>query len=342
MPAAVAAPSTPAAVAAPSLAPLRRSVLARLDPVLALAVVGVVVLAAFYVFARPGSDVAAVPPSQRLVVADLRGHALVVLDTGDPASARRIALPGGPHEVVALPDGRLAVSLEQFGTVALVDPVTGEVRALHVGGTPHGLAVGAGMLHVTDRAVNAVRRFSLATWQEETPVASGAWPHIIAARPDGSLAIANAADDSLSLGDRVVPVSHVPESIAVAADGRVATAGSVGGVLHVFDAGGALLEQHQVGGRPVRLLYDPRGETLAAALSADGAVAILEGGVVRRVAVGGVPDGLAFSPDGRWLYVADMFGGTVSIVEVARGRVAQRIAAAQTAGALLVLPPVVR
>ena len=137
-------------------------------------------------------------------------------------------------------------------------------------------------------------------------------------------------------------VSHVPESIAVASDGRVATAGSIGGTLHVFDAHGTLLEQHEVGGRPVRLLYDPRGETLAAALSADGAVAILEDGAVRRVVVGGVPDGLAFSPDGRWLVVADMYAGTLSIVEVAHGRVAQRIAAARTAGALLVLPPLAR
>ncbi|MEI6136894.1 MAG: hypothetical protein WCQ48_05695 [Chloroflexota bacterium] len=191
---------------------------------------------------------------------------------------------------------------------------------------------------MTDRSVNAIRRFALDTWVEHGAVASGAWPHIVEARPDGSLAIANAADDTLTLGDRAVPVSHVPESVAVAPDGRVATAGSVGGLLEVLDARGALIAQHEVGGRPVRLQYDPRGEVLAASLSADGVVALVQHEQVRRVAVGGVPDGLAFSPDGRWLYVGDMVGGAVSVVEVARARVVQRIPVAQSVGTLLVLP----
>ena len=141
------------------------------------------------------------------------------------------------------------------------------------------------------------------------------------------------------MGERTLPVSHVPESVAVAADGRVATAGSVGGTLHVFDASGAPTARYDLGGRPVRLLYDPRGGVLAAALSADGTVALLEREAVRRVVVGGVPDGLAFSADGRWLYVADVFEGAVSVVDVHRSRVVRRFAAARTAGALLILPP---
>ena len=261
-----------------------------------------------------------------------------MLNTGAPGAARRIALPGGPHEFATLPDGRIAVSLEQYGTIALVDTASGEVRSLHVGGTPHGLAVAGDSLYVIDRSVNAIRRFALDTWAERAPVASGAWPHIVETRPDGSLAIANAANDTLTLGDRAVPVSHVPESVAVAPDGRVATAGSVGGLIEVLDARGALIAQHEVGGRPVRLQYDPLGEVLAASLSADGVVALVQHGQVRRVVVGAVPDGLAFSPDGRWLYVGDMVGGAVSVVEVAPARVVQRIPVAESVGTLLVLP----
>ncbi len=163
-------------------------------------------------------------------------------------------------------------------------------------------------------------------------------PHIVASRPDGSLAIANAADDTLTLGDRAIHVSHVPESIAVGLDGRVATAGSVGGTLHVFDASGAPIAEHEVGGRPVRLLYAPNGRVLAAALSADGTVALVEDGVVRRITVGGVPDGLAFSSDGRWLYAGDMHGGGVSVIDVARSRLVQHLEAGRSAGALFVLP----
>lgn len=166
----------------------------RFDPVLAAAFVASMLLAALFV-APPGSPVSA--PALNLAVADLRGHALVVLNTGAPGAARRIALPGGPHEFAALPDGRIAVSLEQ---------------------------------------------------------------------------------------------------------------------------------------------YDPRGEVLAASLSADGVVALVQHDQVRRVVVGGVPDGLAFSPDGRWLYVGDMVGGAVSVVEVARARVVQRIPVAESVGTLLVLP----
>ena len=135
-----------------------------------------------------------------------------------------------------------------------------------------------------------------------------------------------------------MPVSHVPESIAIGEHGVVATAGSIGGALQLFDAHGAPLGRYDLGGRPVRLQYDPAGRVLVAALSADGTVAVLERGEVRRIAVGGVPDGLAFSGDGRWLYVSDMYGGAVSVVDLHRSRVVERFVAGRSAGAILVLP----
>ena len=160
------------------------------------------------------------------------------------------------------------MSLEQFASIVVVDTRSGGVQTLEVGGTPHGLAVAGDTLYVTDRSVDAIRRFTIGSWAEQPPIAAGAMPHIVASRSDGSLAVVNAADDTLTLGNRAVHVSHVPESIAVAVDGRVATAGSVGGMVHVFDRLGAAVEEHEVGGRPVRLLYAPSGRVLAVALSA--------------------------------------------------------------------------
>ena len=308
----------------------------RRDPSLVAALVSVVVLS--MVVLAPRAVPVAAPPPTTLVVADLRGQAIVLVDPTDPLGARTIPLPGGPHEMVMLPSGRLVVSLEQYGTLALVDLDRREVRSLPVGGVPHGLAVGGDTLYVTDRSVNAIRRFALGTWEERASIPVGAWPHIVAVLPDGRLAAANAADDTLTLGDRAMSVSHVPESIAVGPDGRIATAGSVGGTLHVLDASGSPMAQYAIGGRPVRLLYAPRSDVLAVALSADASVALLVRDEVRRVAVGGVPDGLAFSGDGRWLYVSDVAGGMVSVVDVQRLRVVDRFHAAQTAGALLVLP----
>lgn len=308
----------------------------RRDPALLASLVSLVILTALFLAPRPVAPAA--PPALRMAVADLRGHALVIVRTDAPGEGLRIPLPGGPHEVLALPDGRLVVSLEQFAALAVVDPRSGDVRTVEVGGIPHGLAVHGDTVYVTDRSVNAVRRFGLRTWEERAPLAVGAWPHIVAVRPDGSLAVANAQDDTVTVGDRVVAVSHVPESIAVGRDGRIATAGAVGGVIAVLDASGRLVREYVAGGRPVRLLYDPEGEVLAAALSADGTVAILERDQLRRIVVGGVPDGLAFSPDSRWLYVSDEFAGTVTVVDLRLNHVVDRFTVAQSAGALLVLP----
>ncbi|MSQ31545.1 MAG: hypothetical protein EXR64_05965, partial [Dehalococcoidia bacterium] len=228
------------------------------------------------------------PPRALLAIADLRGHALVLADTGDPARARRIPLAGGPHEIATLPGGRIVASLEQAGALAVVDVATGQTRTLEVGGLPHGVALGGDTLYVTDRSTDRLRRFSIADWHEGASLPAGAWPHAIVRLPDGALAVAHAADDTLSIGGRIVAVSHVPETIAAAPDGRVATAGSLGGAVQFFSAQGVLLATHDVGGRPVRVLFAPDGGTLAVALSADGAVVLLSGGATRRVEVGGV------------------------------------------------------
>lgn len=305
------------------------------DPVLLAAAAALALLAAVFLAPRPVAAVS--PPALSLVVADLRGHALLVVDTST-GGARRIPLPGGPHELETLPDGRLVVSLEQYGSLALVDPASGAVEAIPVGGIPHGLAVDGDTLYVTDRSTDAIRRFTVGSWAERAPITARAMPHIVAARQGGGLIVANAADDTLTLGDRALPVSAVPESVALGAGGVVATAGSVGGTLHLFDAAGASIAEWAVGGRPVRLQYDPHGRVLAVALSAQSAVGILQDDRWRRIMVGGVPDGLAFSPDGRWLYVGDMHGGAVSVIDVQRSRLVQRVPAGQSAGALLVLP----
>ena len=48
----------------------------------------------------------------------------------------------------------------------------------------------------------------------------------------------------------------------MSAEGVVATAGSVGGTLHLFDAAGAPLGAYELGGRPVRVQYDAAGRVL--------------------------------------------------------------------------------
>ena len=114
----------------------------------------------------------------------------------------------------------------------------------------------------------------------------------------------------MRLGPRVVAAPHIPETVAVSADGtRIATAGALGDAVEVFDPAGNILLRADTAGRPVRVAFGPDG-TIAAALSAEGAVALVDArGRFRRVTVGGMPDGLLFDGDGQVLYVSDLETG---------------------------------
>ena len=304
-------------------------------PVPSLGVAGIALLAlALAVLAIVWSPERAPTP---LLVADLRGHALVVLDPADPAAARRIPLPGGPHELLRLPDGRVLVSLEQSGTLALVDVSSGAVEAIEVGGIPHGLALRDGVIFVTDRSVNLVRRFELDGWRELSSIATGATPHAVALLPDGGLVVTSADPGSVNLDGVDIAVGATTEAVAVREDGAVATAAATDGVVMLIAPDGQVVGRWEVGGRPVRVDFSPEGNTIAVALSAGHAVALIEGDEVRQIAVEGVPDGLAFSSDGQVVYVSDVYGGAVTAVDVASGDVRAVLRGGTSTGALLVL-----
>lgn len=289
-----------------------------------------VALAVFALTWSPGRG------ADSLLVADLRGHALVVLDPARPEAARRIHLPGGPHELLRLPDGRVLVSLEQSGALAVVEVEGGAVEVVEIGGTPHGLALAGDTVLVTDRSIDAVRRFSLDGWVEIAPLEAGRWPHAVAVLPGGGLAVTSAEPGSVSLDGHEVSVGRTTESVAVRADGAVAVAAATDGVVVLLAADGSVLGRWEVGGRPVRVAFSPDGRTLAVALSAARSVALIDGSGVRTARVEGVPDGLTFSSDGGILYASDVYGGSVSAVDARTGEVRAVIPAGVASGALLV------
>jgi DNA-binding beta-propeller fold protein YncE len=296
---------------------------------LALGAVGLLAVALLG-FGRPTT-------SEPLLVADLRGHALLVLDPSEPEAMRRIALPGGPHELLRLPDGRVVVSLEQSGALAIVDVGSGTVDLLEVGGEPHGLALDGANLLVTDRSVNAIRRFDVSDWSERSSIPVDAWPHAVGIGVSGELIVASASAGTLAIGQDHHQTGATTETVAVALDGRIATASALDGVVSVFGADGALEATYAVGGRPVRVMFAPDGASLAVALSASHAVAIVEDGRAEIVAIEGVPDGLAFSTDGTTLFASDVYGGRVTAVSVSERRVTAVMRVGVSTGAMLVL-----
>lgn len=302
--------------------------------------IAAVMLVVFAVAWSPSSD------PEPLLVADLRGHALLVVDPAEPEAARRIGLPGGPHEMLRLPDGRVLVSLEQSAALVAVEVESGSIEVIEVGGLPHGLALDGGTVLVTDRSVDAVRRFTLDGWEELAPLEVGAWPHAVAVLPDGGVAVTSAEPGSVILDGVEVHVGRTTETLAVRSDGAVATAAATDGTVMLLAPDGAVLGRWDVGGRPVRVAFSPDEATLAVALSAGHAVALIDtasvdvepgaGDAVRVARVEGVPDGLVFSSDGRVVYASDVYGGAVTAVDVASGGMRAVLRPGEGTGTMLV------
>lgn len=273
-----------------------------------------------------------------LLVADLRGDALLVLDPESLAVRQRIGLPGGAHELLQLPDRRVLVSIEQQGQLVVVDLADGRIEVIEVGGTPHGLALAGDRVLVTDRAIDAVRRFDFPAWSELPSVPTGRWPHAVGVTPNGDVAVAVADGGALEIGGRVYPLGRTTETLDIRADGTVAVAAATDGVVATYSADEEMAGRWDVGGRPVRVHFSDDGTRLAVALSAAGAVAIIDAAGVRTVDVTGVPDGLEFSSDGSRLFVSDVFGGTVSVVEIDSGEVRSTARVGESTGAMLLIP----
>lgn len=281
--------------------------------------------------------VGAAGQQDQLLVADLRADELLLVDTGSRGVTSRLALPGAPHELLELPDGRVVASIEQHGLLAIADLDSGQIEVVAVGGVPHGLALDDDLLLVTDRGSDQIRRFELDGWNELAPIATARWPHAVAVTLDGRVIVAAALDNVLALGPALIETSELPETVSIASDGTIATAGAIGGELLLVDATGGEQLRVALGGRPVRVLFAPDGRTVAVALSASGQVALVDrAGVVRRIAVPGVPDGLAWNRSGDRLYVSNVSQGGVAVIDVADGALVEVIGVGTATGALLV------
>jgi YVTN family beta-propeller protein len=196
----------------------------------------------------PGGTVAGLAGARNdLWIGDARRSRLVRLDPGFRAVRSTIRFfeaavdfgEAGPNPV-AIGDGSVWVG-RGYGTVARVDPVTGDVVTATVGNNPTAIAVGAGGVWVVDDADNTLTRIdpsSASAVTSTTPVGRG--PSAVAAEA-GAVWVANTQDDAVARVDpdsgsvvRTIRVGRRPTGIAVGA-GAVWVANSLSGTVSRID-----------------------------------------------------------------------------------------------------------
>ncbi len=238
-----------------------------------------------------------------------RSTAVTRLIAGDSAT-EQLPVPGEPHGLAVVADGRIAVTQGRAGEVALLDPQSGDVTAeVAVGGEPHMAAAQGDRLYVVEAAGNQLVEI----------------------------------DPQSASVTRRVPVGMVPESLAVSPDGRtIAVANSRARSVSLIDV--ASFTQRSllmVPGAPVRVAYSPDGRTLAVSLQDQERVALLDAATGRQQAlvhVGVLPDGLAFSADGAFLYVALTGDHAVAVLRLHDRRITHRIQVGDGPSGLLLVP----
>jgi YVTN family beta-propeller protein len=182
-----------------------------------------------------------------LWIGDARRSRLVRLDPGFRSVASTIrffssavdfAAPG--TNPVAMGQGSVWVG-RGYGTVARVDPVTGDVVHATVGNNPSAIAVGAGGVWVVDDADNTLTRIDPASASADTTTTPvGRAPSAVAAGTN-AVWVANTQDDTVARVDprtgsviRTIHVGRRPTGIAVGA-GAVWVANSLSGTVSRID-----------------------------------------------------------------------------------------------------------
>ncbi|HMA93592.1 MAG TPA: YncE family protein, partial [Polyangiaceae bacterium] len=139
---------------------------------------------------RSPIDVAYSSDGSLLAVADRTLPGLVLVDPSDASIVREVKLAGDPYHVI-WNDGKVLVAEGANGTVAEVDPTTGEVlRRIKIGLVAKGLATTPdGRLLTCDRARNRLVISKLDTGAVESTLEVGREPGTVAVTGDGQYAV---------------------------------------------------------------------------------------------------------------------------------------------------------
>ncbi len=178
------------------------------------------------------------------------GNSLTVLDTVSGKALRSIGLGEHrrPHGIRFLPGGDALVTAEHGETLLRIDPGAGRIaQAVEVGGgVGHMVALSRDgkAAYVSKIAAGTVARIDVAAGAKTHEVAAGKGAEGIEVGPDGSVWVANRAEDTVTVHDpdtleklATLDSRGFPIRVAFTPDGRHAlVSNATAGTLSVFDA----------------------------------------------------------------------------------------------------------
>ena len=234
-------------------------------------------------------------PDRRIAVIDLASKSLrLTIDVGAALA---------PHSLMMDARGLLWSTAELGHAVLAIDPSTGKVERIDVGGAPHWIAVS----HVTGKL------FASFKTQETVAVLDTATRKMLG----------------------TIPVPHGAEGIAVAPDGETLfVCAHWRGVVHVFDARthelrrtlaieGAPGEANQL--RRVRV--SPDGRTVCVSSHVDNFAAVYDADTLEQIAGFSTPKapmGFGFAADGRHAYLCCHDAAVTLEFELSTGRIVRQ------------------
>jgi YVTN family beta-propeller protein len=196
------------------------------------------------------------PDGRRILVTNLTGDSVSVVDTASWTLEKTIPTPRQPHGIVLSPDGRLAyVACYGGAALAVIDTTSLTLArsiALPSGAEPYGIAVSPDgrAVYASDNLTGRLFVVDVANGDRILPALTvGQHPALIARSPDGqTLYVTSGASHSLSVVSLAPDPAHpslkasvdlggYPHGVAVTPDGRyVLVATTTGKSLAVIDA----------------------------------------------------------------------------------------------------------
>jgi YVTN family beta-propeller protein len=266
----------------------------------------------------------------------LEPNSIGAIDAKGARIATQLPLTGAPRAVTAGGGYVWAVSSE--GTVSRIDPALRTIQTLNVGGSPGGIAYGAGSLWVTNQEARALVQINPNTFKPVQTIEVGNAPGAVAVGRD-AVWVANTIDGTLSrigLGEgrvTTIPVGPRPAGVAVGSDAVWITGEGTNTVVRVDPTSRTIVQAVNVGNDPTGMSVGEGGVWVA--ISEDGTVSRIDpatNSVTATIHTGANPSAVAAGAGAIW--VANSGDGTISRLDPRTPRITKTLVLGNSPDAL--------